>query len=93
MSGNLGSALPRRRGRDPMRAYDALPPPLRRWLAQAALPWSPASCRRVWQKARARGEPLEAVLARLDRAERATLARDPLASPLGVAPEGGERAP
>lgn len=59
-----------------MRAYDALPPELRRWMAGAALPWSPASCRRIWRKARARGEPIEAVLARLDRAEAACLARD-----------------
>ncbi|MEY8839776.1 DUF6525 family protein, partial [Cribrihabitans sp. XS_ASV171] len=36
----------RRRDEDPMRAYDALPQPLRQWMAGAALPWSPASCRR-----------------------------------------------
>ena len=80
MTGNLGETRlkRRRRRRDPMRAYDALPPPLRRWLAEAALPWSPASCRRIWKRARARGEPIDAVLARLDRAEAQTLSRDPL---------------
>jgi hypothetical protein len=60
-----------------MRAYDGLPPPLRRWLAEAALPWSPASCRRIWLRARARGEPMDAVLARLDRAQLQALSKDP----------------
>jgi hypothetical protein len=78
MSGNLGETrLKRKRHRqDLMRAYDALPPPLRRWLAAAALPWSPVSCRRIWERARSRGEPMDAVLARLDRAQAQTLARD-----------------
>ena len=48
-----------------MRAFDSLPPVLRRWLTQAALPWSPASCRRIWQAARARGESPDAALARI----------------------------
>ncbi len=59
-----------------MRAFDALPPPLRRWIAGAALPWSPASCRRIWLRARSRGEPVEAILARLDRAQETCLERD-----------------
>ena len=59
----------RRRAADPMREFDALPPPLRRWLSTAALPWSPASCRRIWLRAKARGEPPEAILARLERAQ------------------------
>ena len=80
MTGNLGeTGLKRKRRRqDPMRAYDALPPALRGWLADAALPWSPVSCRRIWQRARARGEPIEAVLARLERAQAQTLAKDPI---------------
>lgn len=61
-----------------MAAYDALPPFLRRWLAEAALPWSPASCRRVWRAARADGNGDAETLARLDDAERATLSRDRL---------------
>ncbi len=75
---NLGATNQRGRRRcdDPMRAYDALPPPLRRWMSEAALPWSPASCRRIWSQSRARGETIEAVLARLDRAEETCLARD-----------------
>ncbi|MCQ0969656.1 DUF6525 family protein [Paracoccus sp. TK19116] len=59
-----------------MHGFDALPPPLRRWLAEAALPWSPSSCRRIWQDARAKGEPIDAVLARLSRAQDACLARE-----------------
>lgn len=80
---NLGETRLRRRrsAEDPMRAYDSLPAPLRRWLAEAALPWSPASCRRIWRRARSRGESVERVLDRLDRAERATLCSDPTAAP------------
>ncbi|WP_328586839.1 DUF6525 family protein [Tranquillimonas rosea] len=70
-----------------MRDYDRLPPPLRAWLAQAALPWSPASCRRIWRKARAGGTPPGDIIAMLDRAERKTLDRDTLVAitpkPLG----------
>lgn len=79
--GNLGATrLPRRRREeDPMRAFDALPAPLRRWLAEAARPWSPASCRRMWRRAMARGESVEAALARLTRAERRALMRDAMA--------------
>ncbi|MEP1353780.1 MAG: DUF6525 family protein [Tateyamaria sp.] len=53
MSRNLGSTSLGRKSRaaDPMRSYDALPAPLRNWPAQASLPWSPASARRVWNRA------------------------------------------
>ena len=37
---NVRTSLRARRHTDPMRDYDALPPPLRRWLAEARLPWS-----------------------------------------------------
>lgn len=40
-----------KRAGDPMAAYDRLPPDLRVWLAQAALPWSPRSVLRVWRSA------------------------------------------
>jgi hypothetical protein len=59
-----------------MRDYDGLPPPLRRWLSEAALPWSPSSCRRIWLRARARGESTEAILSRLDRAQSQALSKD-----------------
>ncbi|MEO9781821.1 MAG: DUF6525 family protein [Sedimentitalea sp.] len=75
---NIGETrlIKRRRSADPMRAYDSLPQPLRTWMAQAALPWSPASCRRLWLKARAEGATLDTILDRLDRAEAQTLSRD-----------------
>lgn len=76
--GNLGRTAQRlrRRHRDPMAAFDALPAPLRHWLAHAALPWSPASCLRLWQRAAARGLDVPARLAALDRAEARALARE-----------------
>lgn len=78
MTRNLGATTLRRRQRavEPMAAYDALPPVLRRWLAGAALPWSPASCRRIWLIARANGDDDAQALTRLERAERKTLSRD-----------------
>jgi len=77
MRSNLGATSLRRRARpgNPMRSFDALPAPLRRWIAQARMPWSPTSCLRIWRKAQARGESVEQILARLDRAEERTLAK------------------
>lgn len=74
---NLNTTLRRRAQTDPMRAFDALPPVLRHWLAQARLPWNPGSARRIWARALARhaGDPA-AALQSLDRAERRSLARD-----------------
>ncbi len=76
-TGNLGETGLKRRKRseDPMQTYDQLPRDLRLWIQSAKLPWSPASCRRVWRKTKARGDSLEQTLASLDRAEAATLAR------------------
>lgn len=76
-AGNLGSTGLKRRARseDPMEAYDRLPRELRLWMQNAKLPWSPASCRAVWRKTKARGDDLSQTLASLDRAEAATLAR------------------
>ncbi|QBX36142.1 hypothetical protein E4191_09105 [Paracoccus liaowanqingii] len=68
-----------------MAAYDALPAPLRRWLAGAALPWSPASCLRLWQRLRAKGASEAQALAALDRAEAKALRREATA-PLHDAP-------
>ncbi|MCA3438384.1 MAG: hypothetical protein INF48_13825 [Rhodobacter sp.] len=73
---NLRSTLRARHREAPMVAYDRLPPELRRWLADAALPWSPASALRLWQRALRDRCDLKSALARLDLAERATLARD-----------------
>lgn len=78
MTHNLGNTSLRRKRRaaDPMRSYDALPVPLRRWLADARLPWSPTSARRVWTHARERGLGPEEALSVLTKAEERTLARD-----------------
>ncbi|MBM2294293.1 hypothetical protein JQX09_20395 [Sulfitobacter pseudonitzschiae] len=86
MSRNVSTTLRRRRRPDPMQAYDALPRPLRAWMAQAALPWSPASCRRIWVKARAEGASQDDILDRLARAERITLSRDRFSLHAGRAP-------
>ena len=79
MAGNLQSGFPRRRrtarGMD---EYDRLPAPVRGWLAQAALPWSARSMRRLWLRAVARsGGDVAQALARLDAAEARCLAREP----------------
>ena len=77
-SANLRSGLKRRaRACDPMEAYDRLPADLRRWLAEAALPWSPRSALRAWQAAlkRAGGDPRLA-RARLSETEARQLRRD-----------------
>lgn len=75
---NLRSGLKhRRRQGDPMAAYDRLPPPLRAWLAQAALPWSPQSAHRIWCRAMQRCEGDVAQAAHhLSRAEGRMLAQD-----------------
>jgi len=59
-----------------MCAYDALPVPLRHWLSQAALPWSPTSARKIWKRAQAKGLCADEALALLSRSEAQTLARD-----------------
>jgi hypothetical protein len=78
MTGNLGSTALKRRRRatDPMMTYDTLPQPLRRWLAEAALPWSPKSCKRIWEKARRNGLSVDDAIIALTEAERKTLSRD-----------------
>lgn len=79
--GNLGdtSLRLRRRNRDPMRDFDRLPPELRRWVAQAALPWSPQSCLALWNKQKRRGLPAQQILSHLDQIEAARLSRDRVA--------------
>ena len=76
-NGNRGATglRPRRRAEDQMTAFDRLPPELRAWLREAALPWSPRSCRQIWVKARSEGASPAETIARLERAEAATLAK------------------
>ncbi|WP_097805917.1 DUF6525 family protein [Pelagimonas varians] len=75
---NLGASSLRRRNRkaNPMKTYDSLPKPLRNWMAQAALPWSPASCLRIWRAAFAAGGSEADALVRLQDAERVCLSKD-----------------
>ena len=82
MNRNLGATTLRRKRRsaDPMQSYDALPAPLRHWLSQAALPWSPTSAQRIWKRARANGQSDQDALHALSHAEARPLARDPHAT-------------
>ena len=59
-----------------MATFDSLPAPLRAWLTEAALPWSPTSARRIWTKGLAKGLTPEETLLSLSQAETRTLARD-----------------
>ena len=76
MRRNDASRLPRGRSLDPMREHDRLPAPLRIWATEAKYPWDPRSIRRVFEKALRRTGCERAALARLDRAEALTLARE-----------------
>ncbi len=76
MSGNLTSPRARWQQGNPMAAYDRLPPDLRSWLAEAALPWSAASVLRLWQRALRETGCSKAARDRLARAEAKTLARE-----------------
>ncbi len=76
MTGNLASPRARWRRVDTMAAYDRLPPDLRSWLAEAALPWSAASVLRLWQRALRETGCTGSARARLAAAERKTLARE-----------------
>lgn len=75
MRGNTVSTL--RRRTSPMAAFDRLPPDLRCWLHDAALPWSPASALKLWHRAlrQAGGDPARARAA-LDAVQARTIARD-----------------
>ncbi|MEM9433078.1 MAG: DUF6525 family protein [Pseudomonadota bacterium] len=75
---NLGqtSLRSKRQSASSMQTYDSLPAPLRTWLSHAALPWSPASAKRIWTKSRAKGRTPEETLQLLSQAELRTLARD-----------------
>lgn len=74
---NLSTSLRRRNRPGPMERYDRLPSELRRWLAGAALPWSPQSALKLWTRLRREcGADIPAIRRRLDQAERRMLARD-----------------
>lgn len=73
---NLSSPRARWTPHSPMSAYDALPAPLRRWLTEAALPWSIPSAKRAWKNAMLEYKSESAALAYLSRVEAATLRRE-----------------
>ncbi len=58
-----------------MQAYDALPQPLRQWLTQACLPWSPASALKIWRQTGGSRNPAAAI-GRLNAVEQAMLQQD-----------------
>ncbi len=73
---NLASPRLRLRQTNPMAQHDRLPPCLRAWATQAALPWSARSLRKHWHKALARTGCQTAALQHLARIEAATLRRE-----------------
>jgi hypothetical protein len=66
----------RRQSRDPMRDYDRLPVELRRWLAQAVLPWGTRSAMRAFERAMRRTGDVAQALAELDRVQQSLIAKD-----------------
>ena len=78
MMGNLSSSRAQWRAGNPMAAHDRLPPDLRAWMINAALPWSASSALRLWTRALRETGCRDAALARLEAAEKRTLARDRL---------------
>jgi hypothetical protein len=94
MSGNQRTDLRLSKARrDNMADYDALPAPLRVWLSEARLPWSPASARRAWRRALIRSfGRTKAALAEMDRLEDKRIAQDGLTrqrAAEGLAPPPG----
>ena len=78
MTNNLGATTlkKQRRAADPMMTYDLLPEPLRSWLAEAALPWSPKSCKRIWDKARTNGLSVDDTSVVLSEEKKKNLSQD-----------------
>ena len=78
MGRNLGQTKLRKRRRreNPMREFDRLPPILRSWVSQAALPWRPRSVLRAYNSALAKTGDQRRALEELRRLEAAQLARD-----------------
>jgi hypothetical protein len=71
------STLLGRSGDNPLAEYDALPAPLRRWLAEAAMPWSPRSALRIWRRVlRRSGGDVAKAQAEMSRIEAERLAED-----------------
>ncbi len=80
MGRNLGQTKlrKRRRNENPMQEFDRLPPILRSWVSQAALPWRPRSVLRAYNAALARTGDQSRALDELRRLESVQLAKDNL---------------
>ncbi len=78
MPRNLGQTKlrKRRRAEDPMREFDRLPPVLRIWTSQAALPWRPRSVLRAYKKALVQTGDQGRALEELGRLEALQLAKE-----------------
>ena len=78
MAKNLGATTlkSRKRSGNPMQDYDNLPPELRQWLSEAALPWRPKSVRHAYQKAIARTGDPQSALAELNRLQQVLVSKD-----------------
>ncbi|MFP4305278.1 DUF6525 family protein [Rhodosalinus sp.] len=64
-------------GCNPLADYDDLPAPLREWLAQAAMPWSPRSALRIWRRVlRRSGGDVRRAQQEMSRIEAERLAED-----------------
>lgn len=72
MPRNLRTTLPRRRARS-MNHFDALPPDLRAWLRDAALPFSTTAALRIWTR---HGPNPAQARAALDRAQSRAIQKD-----------------
>lgn len=59
-----------------MRDYDRLPPELRNWLSQAALPWRASSVQRAYARALKRTGDHQLALDELERLQTQLIAKD-----------------
>ena len=59
-----------------MQDYDRLPADLRRWVAQADLPWSPQSVQKAYRKAIAHTGDSQLALNELDRIQSILVEKD-----------------
>jgi len=66
----------RRRAGNPMREYDRLPRELRRWVAEAIMPWRAGSVEVAYKKALKRTGRPDLALRELDRIQRSMVAKD-----------------
>ncbi len=80
MSNNLGkTSIQRRRQKgNSMQKFDALPAPLRKWLSEAVLPWSPTSVYRIWRNLTSQGINSNEALKFISKAEKRTLSKENL---------------